>query len=288
MTVASDLFFGLTTALGYGGGDFLARQASHRIGHLRVLFVLEASGAVVLVPLALLLERGGWDPADPWILLAGLGLLNFFASMFLYKSFEYGVLSVVSPVASSYPAVTAALAFLFLGERPGPLATTGIAVVLVGIAILSRSAAHPDGPPARDARVGLVSAFLAFAGYGVLYFALDYAVETVGPVTSAAVVRTIGTLILIGMAVRMPSIVSRPPRELWATVIGIGAIDTIAFLAYNVGILEGSVAIVGTLSGLFSAVTVGLAAIVLRERLTRVGYAAMGAIFAGVVLTALR
>ena len=58
--------------------------------------------------------------------------------------------------------------------------------------------------------------------------------------------------------------------------------------AYRVGIVAGSVAIIGPLSGLFSAVTVGLAAIFLRERLTRIQYAGMAAIFLGVVLMAVR
>jgi uncharacterized membrane protein len=63
-------------------------------------------------------------------------------------------------------------------------------------------------------------------------------------------------------------------------------LDTFAFVAYNVGIVSGSVAIIGTLSGLFSAVTVALATVVLRERLTLPQYAGMGSIFLGVALMA--
>jgi len=285
---ASDLFFGLTTAVGYGTGDFLARQASHRIGHLRVLFYLEAFGLAMLLPLAFVLERGGWDPADPWALLALLGLVNLVASLFLYRAFELGVLSVVSPVASSYPAVTAALAFLFLAERPGPLATAGIGIVLGGVLVLSRSRGHPDTPAPRDARAGLASAFVAFAGYGVFYFALAYFVEAIGPVTAAALVRGVGAAVLLAVSVRGPRLAARPPRDLWGHVLGIAVLDEVAFLAYNVGIVDGSVAIIGTLSGLFSAVTVMLAAVVLRERLTRVQYGAIAGLLVGVVLMALR
>jgi drug/metabolite transporter (DMT)-like permease len=241
----------------------------------------------MLLPVALLLERSGWDASDPWIPLVLLGLVSLVASLFLYRAFELGVLSVVSPVASSYPAVTAALAFVALGERPGAAATAGIAVVLAGILVLSRARAHPSGPAPRDARAGLVSAFLAFAGYGVFYFALAYVVEPIGPVTSAAMVRGVGLAVLLGVAARGARLVVRPPRPLWGHVLGIAVLDEVAFLAYNVGIVDGSVAIIGTLSGLFSAVTVGLAAIVLRERLTRLQYGALAAVFAGVLLMAL-
>ena len=286
MGTASDLFYGLTTAVGYGTGDFLARQASHRIGHVAVLFYMEATSLLILGPLALVLERGQWSPGPSWGLIALLGLVSVTASLFLYKSFEYGVLSVVSPLASSYPAVTAALAFLLLGERPGSLVYAGVVAVLAGIVLLSRSAAHPDNPRPKDARVGLVSAFLAFAGYGVFYFALDYVVGDLGPVTSAAMVRVVAVVSLLGAAALGVARFPRPSRGIRGPILAIAALDSLAFVAYNAGVLTGSVAVVGTLSGLFSAVTIGLAAAVLRERLTPVQYAGVASIFLGVAFLA--
>ncbi len=197
MGAASDLFFGLTTAFGYGTSDFVARQASQKIGHVRVLFYLNLIGFAIFAPIALVLENGHWRWSDAWGIVLGLGVLNTFASLFLYRSFEYGVLSVVSPIASSYPAVTAALAILFLGDRPGILATAGIGFALGGILLLSRGGVHPANAPPKDARVGIVSAFGAFAGYGVFYFALKYVVADVGPVTVTAVVRLVGVLVLL-------------------------------------------------------------------------------------------
>ena len=287
MGTASDLFFGLTTALGYGTSDFVARQASHRIGHVRVLFYMELVGFVILAPIALVLEHGLWRWSDAWLLVLGLGVLNTFATLFLYRSFEYGVLSVVSPIASSYPAVTAALAILFLNDRPGLPATVGIVFALGGIVLLSRGGVHPANAPPKDARVGIVSALGAFAGYGVFYFALKYVVADVGPVTVATVVRLVGVVVLLGLAAAGLLAVRGLPRPLWPSLGAMGVLDSLAFIAFNIGILGGSVAIVGTLSGLFSAVTVVLAAGILQERLTRVQLLGVLSIFVGVVLIAL-
>ena len=287
MGTLSDLGFGLTTAFGYGTGDFLARQASHRIGSVRVLFALEVFGALLLLPIAFALEPGLWGPEDPWLPLVGLGAINFVASWFLYRSFEYGVLSVVSPVVSSYPVVTAGLAYALLGERPSSLASLGIAAALVGMVLLSQARGHPDNPPPRDARLGLLSAFGAFAGYGVFFVGLDLVVGPIGPVTSATVVRAVGATILLGAAAAGRFAAGRFPRDLWASLAAIVVLDEVAFLAFNFGILFGSVAIVGTMSGLFSAVTIALAAAVLRERLTSLQYAGIGAIFLGVACMAL-
>ena len=287
MGTTADLFFGLATAFGYGTSDFVARQASHRIGHIRVLFYMELVGFAILAPVALFAERGVWRWSWSWGLVVGLGVLNTFATLFLYRSFEYGVLSVVSPIASSYPAVTAALAILFLNDRPGLLATLGIVAALGGILLLSRGGVHPANAPPKDARLGLVSALGAFAGYGVFYFALKYVVLDVGPVTVATLVRLVGVAVLLVLAGAGVLKVRGLPRALWSSLAAMGILDSLAFIAFNVGILEGSVAIVGTLSGLFSAVTVVLAAGILRERLTRLQALGVGSIFAGVLLIAL-
>lgn len=287
MGTESDLFFGLSTAFGYGTSDFVARQAAQRIGHVRVLFYMELVGFLILAPLALLFERGFWVWSDAWLLVLGLGVLNTFSTLFLYRAFEYGVLSVVSPIASSYPAATAALAILFLNDRPGVPATAGIVFVLAGILLLSRGGVHPSNTPPKDPRVGLVSAFAAFAGYGVFYFALKYVVADVGPVTVATVVRLVGVVLLVGLGAAGVLRVRGLPRALWPSLASMGVLDSLAFIAFNVGILGGSVAIVGTLSGLFSAVTVALAVAILHERLTRPQLVGVLSVFAGVVLIAL-
>ncbi len=287
MGTASDLFYGLATAFGYGTSDFVARQASHRIGHIQVLFYLDLIGFLLLAPVAVGLEGSVWRWSNAWWLLLGLGVVNTGASLCLYRSFEYGVLSVVSPIASSYPAVTAALAILFLGDRPGAPATLGIVCALGGILLLSRGGVHPANAPPRDARAGIVAAFGAFAGYGVFYFALKYVVADVGPVTVATVVRLVGVAVLLAASAVHLLRVRGLPRPLWPHLASMGILDSFAFIAFNIGILGGSVAIVGTLSGLFSAVTVALAALVLRERLTRPQLVGVLAIFVGVVLIAL-
>ncbi len=286
MGTESDLFFGLSTALGYGTSDFVARQATQRIGHVRVLFYMELVGFIVLAPLALFLEGGRRLGSGAWLLVVGLGILNTFSTLFLYRAFEYGVLSVVSPIASSYPAATAALAILFLNQFPGLPPTLGIVFVIGGILLLSRGGVHPSNAPPKDARVGLVSAFVAFAGYGVFYFALKYVVADVGPVTVATLVRATGVVLLLVLHAFGGPRVLGLPRPLWPSLAAMGVLDSLAFIAFNVGILQGNVAIVGTLSGLFSAVTVGLARAVLRERLTRPQLLGVAAIFAGVVLIA--
>ena len=70
----------------------------------------------------------------------------------------------------------------------------------------------------------------------------------------------------------------------WAWVVGVALLDTAANIAYNLGITISLTAVVSVISSLFSAVTVLLAWIFLRERLARWQWAGVAAILVGIVL----
>jgi drug/metabolite transporter (DMT)-like permease len=184
---------------------------------------------------------------------------------------------------SMAPAVTTVLAIVVLREHLSRPVLAGIALVLVGISTLSR-AVPTSGPSPKNPRVGLTSAFAALIGLGVLAFGLKYAIVAIGPMTTIVAIR------LIGVAAVLPVIMAGrvrlvgPAREGWPLMTAVIVIDTSSFVVYATGIGAGSVAIVSTLSGLFSAVTLGLAAVILRERLAPAGYASVGVMLTGVAL----
>ena len=66
--------------------------------------------------------------------------------------------------------------------------------------------------------------------------------------------------------------------------LGMGGLDTLAFVLSNLGMQTEQVAVISVLGSLYGAVTVGLAAIFLREHVTRWQWAGIFAIFAGIFL----
>ena len=67
-------------------------------------------------------------------------------------------------------------------------------------------------------------------------------------------------------------------------VFTMGFLDTFAFIISNRGMLMEHIAVVSVLGSLYGAVTVALAAIVLRERISRWQFAGIVTIFAGIFL----
>lgn len=286
MAPLRDVGFGLTTALGYGTADYIAKRTTDRVGFVETLWYLESIGAPILVVLALVLERPGWPAMDPLLLLVGLSGINVVASFYLYRAFEFGTLSVVSPLASGYPSVIVVLAVLVLHEPlTGPDAI-GIVLTLAGVVLITRVTIG-EVSRAKNPRVGIVSAAIAFAGYGVFYFGLKLVVGPIPPITSAAIVRLV-SLAPVALVAGLQGALRFPRPGLRTRALTIATLDSLALVAYNIGIAGShAIAVLGTVSGLFSAVTVAWAVLLLKERLSPIQWIGAAAIFAGIAALAL-
>lgn len=281
-----DIGFGLATALGYGTADFVAKRTADRVGFVETLWYLESLGTPILVALALLLERVATVPLDPLLLLVALTGVSVIASYFLYRAFEFGTLSVVSPLASGYPAMIVILAVVVLREQLTAADAGGIVLTLLGVILITRVTIG-EVSRAKDHRVGILSAVVAFLGYGVFYFGLKFVVGPIPPVTSAAIVRVI-SLAPVALIAWRRGVLRLPRTGLVGAAAVIATLDSLALVAYNLGLESGrSLAVLGTVSGLFSAVTVAWAVVLLKERLSLVQWVGAAAIFAGIVTLAL-
>ena len=281
-----DIGFGLSTAFGYGTADFIAKRTADRVGFVETLWYLEALGTPILLVLAVLLERVASLPLDPLLLLVGLSLVNVIASFFLYRAFEFGTLSVVSPLASAYPTLIVILAVVLLHEQLSLGDAAGIALAIVGVVLITR--VTTGGPSAaKDHRVGVLSAIAAFLGYGVFYFGLKLVIGPIPPITSAAIVRLV-SLAPVALIAAQRGVLRAPRKGLGWAALAIASLDSLALVAYNLGLETGrSLAVLGTVSGLFSAVTVAWAVLLLKERLGWLQWIGAAAIFAGIVTLAL-
>src|SRR5262249_7820578 len=135
----------------------------------------------------------GWHP---WALAALAGVINMVGSLSLYYSFQVGVMSVVAPVTSAYPALTVALA-ISSGERITALRGAGLAVTLAGVILAATSFAPASdrGSTKKEEEhahltKGVTFAIVASVAFGVLFWFLGfYVLPLVGPAISVWVIR---------------------------------------------------------------------------------------------------
>jgi drug/metabolite transporter (DMT)-like permease len=252
----------LVAAVGYGAADFVGGLTARRVSPWAVALVGQLAGGLALLAAALYWP-GQAPPADfAWALMAGLG--SALGTVFLYRGLERGRMGVVAPVSGVGAALVPVFVGVSLGERLGALTWVGVLVALPGIYFVSCEVADGTG----RSWGGIADGALAGLGFGLLFVALAQVPESAGvlPLAANQGVGAVFTLIVAGL-LRQPWV----PRDRagrraagWGAVGGLlGTAGTAALLLASHG---AALAVIGVLASLYPAVTVLLAATVLRER----------------------
>ena len=139
---------------------------------------------------------------------------------------------------------------------------------------------------------GTEYALVAFVALGVLYFALKVVVADLGSIIPVLLMRFgMGSALVILLVAGKPRLnwtkrYSGLPSLLGLILI-VAISDLVAGVSYNLGVQEGDVSVVSTISGCYSIVTILLAGMFLRERLKLVQWAGVLTIIAGVAVLGL-
>lgn len=300
------ILLGLAAAFNWGGADFMARFATRRIGALRALLFMQLFGFLALT--VVMAATGHWSRLFPvfrwsiwaWIVLAGV--LSVLGALALYRSFEIGVLALVSPIAASYPALTVLLS-ISTGERLTRAHASGVAAVIVGVIVAALASPAPSqtpvGAPADPkhdsvARSGahllrgVPWALAAALIFGVNYWILGFRVMPVfGGFASVWVIRLVSFLVLTLLLRPLGQPAAIPSPSTLLLIFFIGLTDTAGFVCNNLAFKQEEIAIATVLSSLYGVVTLLFAALFLRERLGRRQWAGVALIFAGVTLVSM-
>jgi drug/metabolite transporter (DMT)-like permease len=260
----------LAGAACWGVGDFFGGLASRRIAVLVVLVTSQAIGLLGLF--AWVLVAGEGFPGIPELLpAAAAGLAGLVGLGALYRGFAIGAMGIVAPISAASPLVPLAVD-AGRGDVPAAVQWLGIALVLTGIAVLSRESSHENG--SRIA-AGAGLAVLAAIGFGLFIVGIDAgADESAAWAVVAARATSVSTALFAILVLRTSLTV---PRGLVPMLIAVGVFDTGANVFVAAATTHGAAGIVGVLSALYPVVTVVLARLVLGERLSgskRVGGAA--------------
>ena len=243
----------------------MAKLSASRMGFLRTALLVQVIGSFFVLPFGLTdLPR---LVANPVYALAAvlLGIVNAVGTLCLYKGFEVGRVSIVSPIGSTAPIVAILLAVTFLGETVTVPRLAAISCVIIGIVLVSIQS-DQKGSGGQVAK-GAVYAIAFMLLSGVLLFGLKPVSTVLGVFLLVLTLRWVGSVVLA-----VPYLRQRRTDErvgAFRLILGVAFFDTFANVAYTLGVSLGTVTVVSTLGGLFSSITVLLAWFFLGERLSR-------------------
>jgi len=252
----------LLAAASYGLGDFNGGVFSRRGGAWAVSLVAQLGGtALVLVVVAL---TGGSPTATDLGWAVAAGVANGFGTAFLYRGLSSGRMGVVAPVSGVGAVVVPVLVGALVGERPGGLVWLGVLLALPAIWLVSR---EPVTEPTVGVGSGLVDGVLAGLGFGTLFAALAQIPGSAGYLP-LALNQLIAGFAIVGIATVLRAAWVPTNRYALGGLLS-GALGALATGLFQVATRHGYLAVAAVITSLYPAVTVMLAALVLREHVHR-------------------
>ena len=228
----------------------------------------------------------------PWAWGILAGCLNTSSTLALYRSFEIGKMSDrLRRFPATYPVLTMLLS-VFTGERLTVMRLIGMGLTIVGVVLVARGEIIPGDANPVDAKtqlqkknLGVGWALYSAFGFGVMFWLLGIRiVPLVGAIPSVWVIRltsVIATALVILLARRSLAV---PAKRDTPWILGIAVLDTSAYVFNNLGMRFEQISVVSVLASLYGAVTVGLAALILKEQVSKMQWFGIAAIFAGIIL----
>jgi len=269
----------LASSITWGAADFAGGLLTRRLPLAAVTVLSQAAGMVLL-----LVVVGAVREVDGRSLVVGAagGIAGGAGLACFYAALARGTMSIVSPIAACSAIVPVALS-LATGERPSALALGGSAVALGGAVLASVEERDAGDRGRRDAIALAVGAAI---GIGVFLFFLGKAAHHGSSLSAlfGARIGSLGLLLVWALATGARTSTFRIGRRAAVAVVLIGLADVSANALFALASQRGLLAIVSVLGSLFPVVTVLLAHVVLRERISPLQRAGVVVALAGVAV----
>lgn len=267
------ILIGLIAALGWGFGDFYGAKASKKFGGITTIFFIALISTVMYAAVYAIWMRqhSQLDASALWFAASG-GFIFALGSGCFFKGLEYGPVSIVSPLGSTYPLLTTALLILF-GVVLSIPQTIGIILVVAGI-VLAAGLLDSKLTTKRIERgplLGLVAAIFWGCGIG-LY---SQSIEIVGWQQTTLVQLIVITLtlwLLVPFIRGEENVFTDFRKKLTAPLlVGTSVVQMIGLLGVNIGVglFVEYAAVVVAVSALYPVLTVFLALRHLDEKISR-------------------
>lgn len=287
--IETSIALALCSLLVYGATQVIAKAA---VGSLKATSMV-AVNFVVSIPIfvflfiSAILFWGEYLENIGYVVCGLIGASSARGGYYIYmEALERGSVSMVGSVTAAFPAITAALAVAFLGERPGITPSVGIGLVIVGMVLLSFSQGRNAAPssfsrPALLLSVatlliwGVGSVFIKLALDGLPLIAyLGLYVFVLPPIAFGYLRHKEASWSILMPKWTVPVIAAVVVAELWQ----------LGYFAETAAVSQGAASVVFPLISAYPIVTIIGARIFLRESLSKTEWMILSLVILGMLL----
>lgn len=253
----------LASSASYGVSDFVGGLASKRAKPIKVVLVSYPISTLLIWAAAVV--RGGHATWSALLWGSLSGILMGVAMLAFYDALARGPMSLVSPITAVLVALIPLAIGIGTGERLSATASVGLMLAL--LAILLVSGAGSGNGESVIARKTLAIAVVAGSCFALSFVATKQISAEAG-LWPLVVARGSASVLLAFFAIAKRELGAPKGRTL-VLAAAVGVLDAVANTTMMWALQGGQLVTGSTIIALYPAFTVGLAILLLKERLTR-------------------
>lgn len=279
---------GLGGMFGWGVSDFFANTASEKIGHLRAFFWSQIAGIALIALFVLFLAPSFAMPPLLLVLTACAGIAYGLGYLLFYKGFEIGNVSVVSSVSNLYAVFIVLISYFIRGQPLTAFQIPAMVSIFLGVTLVSLNF--------RELRQGTVSllkgvkeTIASTIMFGVFGWPLnEYVVEKADWLSVSFLMKLTAIVVVFILSIfQKKSLHIASFKKLVPLLFAVGLLEAGAVLSVTFGQSYGDGIIVAPISGALTIVTVSLAVLFSKEKITKVQSAGIALVVGGIITMAL-
>ena len=272
---------------GWGIYDFLGGVFAKQIGPFKSFFWSQLAGLISVFLLAFVFTISVNLSALVIILSAIAAIIYSAGYLYFFKGFEIGNVSIVAATMNLWAVFTMVFAFIFLGQRLSPIQTIGVLMIISGatLASLNWSEVRKQG---LQLSAGVKEAILGAFFFGVFWNISEIISEEIGWLLTTLFVKfgIILFLLIFSFLVKRGINLSNATTQTKYMVVLMGIIEAGAVALVNYGLTIGDAILITPIASALSIVTITLAIIFLKDKVTKLQGVGIGAAIVGIILTA--
>jgi len=275
------ILLGLFAALAWGIHDILVRWVSQKSNIFSALFLVLLFGLICQI--AIVAVRGEFTtiPLAATGTIIAAGIAYAIAGIAIYKAFEIGPVQLVAPIVATYAIVSILLGVL-QGDALTLLQIVAVICVFAGLYIVVSLANSSDDDASNGSRLhAILWASLASIGFAAT-FGIGQTMVQYGPeLMTILATRVVALAVLIPVMLFLGAPLFAAFGQ-WRILGAMGALDALALTCVLVAGNMPNASYASLAASLFGMVTILLAWIFLRERMTPLQWIGVIITFVGV------
>ena len=286
-TAILSILSGIGGLFGWGIYDFLGGVYTKQIGPFKSFFWSQLAGSIFVL-LLLFVFPISFTPSVLVIILLPMAAILYSAGyLFFFKGFEIGNVSIVAATMNLWAVFTMFFAFTFMGQRLSTIQTLGVFMILAGVTLasLNWSEIRTQGfQLSSGVKETVAGAFF----FGVFWNVSEVITEEIGWLLTTLFVKLgiVLFLLIFSFLIKRELDLSKATVKTKYAVGLMGIIEAGAVAIVNFGLTIGDAILITPISSALSIVTIALAIIFLKDKITKFQGLGIITAIAGIVVTA--